>query len=238
MRGFAELLRFDVMIQARNGFYWASGFVVLAISALLAAAPAAVLSNPALWVPALVAFNLQITTFFFVAGLLLLEKDEGTLIALGASPLSARTYLLARSTTLTALAALETIVIVWFGFGLSASWALFAGIAAMGMTYTGFGVAVAARYESVNSLLLPASVIVTVLLLPLLGHFELAPRLILAWHPLEPALTLLRAAYQPTSLPELMLGAAGSIAWAAVAFSLARHAVARLMRDTRASGGR
>src|SRR5688572_27309394 len=125
MRGFADLLRFDVIVQARNGFYWASGFVVLAISALLAASPAAVLSNAGLWVPALVTFNLQITTFFFVAGLLLLERDEGTLIALGASPLSARTYLLARTTTLTALAALETLVIVWFGFGFSVSWTLF-----------------------------------------------------------------------------------------------------------------
>jgi fluoroquinolone transport system permease protein len=238
MRGFAEVLRFDVIVQARNGFYWASGFVVLAISALLAASPAAVLSNPGLWVPALVTFNLQITTFFFVAGLLLLERDEGTLIALGATPLSARTYLLARSTTLTALAALETLVIIWFGFGFPASWALFAGIAAMGITYTGFGVAVAARYESVNSLLLPASVIVTVLMLPMLGHFELAPRLMMVWHPLEPAVTLLRAAYRPTSLPELTLGAAGSIAWAAVAFGLARNAVERLMHDTRASGGR
>lgn len=238
MRGFADILRFDVIVQARNGFYWASGFVVLAISALLAASPVAVLNNPGLWVPALVIFNLQITTFFFVAGLLLLERDEGTLTALGASPLSARTYLLARSTSLTTLAAVETLVIVWFGFGFSASWALFAGIAAIGVTYTGFGVAVAARYESINSLLLPASVIVTVLLLPLLGHFDLAPRLLLVWHPLEPALTLLRAAYQPTPLPELTLGAAGSIAWAGVSFSLAENAIEQLMRDTRASGGR
>jgi fluoroquinolone transport system permease protein len=186
----------------------------------------------------LVMFNLQITTFFFVAGLLLLERDEGTLTALGASPLSARTYLLARTTTLTTLAGVETLVIVWFGFGFSASWALFAGIAAVGITYTGAGVALAARYESINSLLLPASVIVTVLLLPLLGHFDLAPRLLLVWHPLEPALTLLRAAYQPTSRPELVLGAAGAIAWAGVAFSLAQNAIERLMRDTRASGGR
>ena len=238
MRGFADILRFDVIVQARNGFYWASGFVVLAVSALLAAMPSAVLNNPGLWVPALVMFNLQITTFFFVAGLMLLERDEGTLIALGASPLSARTYLLARCTTLTTLAAVETLVIAWFGFGFSASWALFAATAAMGITYTGFGVAVAARYESVNSLLLPASVIVTVLLLPLLGHFELAPRLLSVWHPLEPALLLLRAAYHPISRFELTFGIVGSIAWASVAFSLAQHAVEQMMRDTRASGGR
>lgn len=238
MKGFAEVVRFDVVVQARNGFYWASGFVVLFLCALLTALPAAVFSSPALWVPALVAFNLQITTFFFVAGLLLLEKDEGTLTALGISPLSARSYLLARTITLTTLATLETLVVVWFGFGLPASWALLAGILAMAITYTAFGLTVAARYESVNSFLLPASVIVAVLLLPLVGHFGFAPRLGLAWHPMAPMLTLLRSAYEPAPVRELLFGIIGSAGWAVVAFSLAERAVGKLMRNTRASGGR
>ncbi len=238
MRGFADILRFDVIVQARNGFYWASLFVVLAISALLAAMPMAVINNPGLWVPALAAFNLQITTFFFVAGLLLLEKDEGTLTALGVSPLSARKYVLAHTTTLTTLAAAETLLIVWFAFGFSASWALFAGIGALGITYTCIGVAVAARYDSINTLLLPASVIVTVLLLPLVGHFGLTPRVLLSWHPMEPAITLVRAAYEPTAIRELLFGVVGSATWAYVAFRLAQSAVTQLMRDTRASGGR
>ena len=36
--------------------------------------------------PAILVINLQITTFFFVAGLMLLERDEGTLNALAVSP--------------------------------------------------------------------------------------------------------------------------------------------------------
>jgi hypothetical protein len=39
MKRLLALIRFDVIVQARNGFYWASGFVVLAVSALLAALP-------------------------------------------------------------------------------------------------------------------------------------------------------------------------------------------------------
>ena len=238
MKGFAEVVRSDVVVQVRNGFYWASAFVVLFLCALLTTLPANVFSTPALSVPALVAFNLQLTTFFFVAGLLLLEKDEGTLTALGASPLSARQYLLARTTTLTTLATLETLVLIWFGFGLPASWALFAGTVAMGITYTAFGIAVAARYESVNSFLMPASVVVTVLLLPLIGHFGFSPRLLLAWHPMAPALTLMRSAYEPTPLRELLFGIIGSAAWAIAIFRLAENAVERLMRNTRATGGR
>jgi hypothetical protein len=81
-------LRWDVVLQARNGFYWASAFLVAMIGALLLNLPEAARANSALWVPAILAINLQITTFFFVAGLMLLERDEGTLAALAVSPLS------------------------------------------------------------------------------------------------------------------------------------------------------
>jgi hypothetical protein len=37
--------------------------------------PQAARANDAVWVPAILAVNLQITTFFFVAGLMLLERD-------------------------------------------------------------------------------------------------------------------------------------------------------------------
>lgn len=68
------------------------------------------------------------------------------LTALAASPASPHIYMTARTMTLAGLAAVETLVIIWIGFGISASWWLMAGIAAMGVTYTGFGAAMAMRY--------------------------------------------------------------------------------------------
>jgi len=154
-------LKWDVLLQARNGFYWAGAFVVAALSGLLASLPDAVHHQSALGVPALVTMNLQITTFFFAAGLLLLDRDEGTLVALGVSPFSAGNYLTAKTITLTALATVETVLLIWVGFGLDANWPLLlTGMAAMGITYTAIGVSVGARYESVNAMLLPASVVV------------------------------------------------------------------------------
>src|SRR5688500_19283268 len=38
-------LRWDIVLQARNGFYWASAFVVLVISGLLLAVPEAARAN-------------------------------------------------------------------------------------------------------------------------------------------------------------------------------------------------
>ncbi len=239
MRAFITALRWDIVLQARNGFYWATAFLVVVVGGLLLAVPEPARANATAWVPALVAVNLQITTFFFVSGLMLLERDEGTLAALAVSPFSPGAYLATRTVTLTALGAVETIAVVWIAFSVGGSWLLvLSGAAALGVIYTGLGAGVGAGYTSINALLLPASLVVSLLLLPLLPHFGLAPRALFLWHPIEPALSLLRAAYGTVNPGELLFGVLGSLTWGAVAFIWGRNRVSRLMRDTRASGGR
>jgi fluoroquinolone transport system permease protein len=239
MSAFVAALRWDVVVQARNGFYWATAFVVLVVGGLLLAVPEAARATEAAWVPALVAVNLQITTFFFVAGLLLLERDEGTLLALAVSPLTPAAYLATRTLSLTTLAGIETIALVSMAFADSPSWPLLlAGASALGVIYTGIGAVLATRYASVNALLLPASVVVTLLLLPLLPHFGLAPRVAFLAHPIEPALTLMRAAYEETTIVNVAFGVLGSTWWGAIAFLWGQRRVGRLMQDTLATGGR
>jgi hypothetical protein len=87
-------------------------------------------------------------------------------------------------------------------------------------------------------MLLPASVFVTLLLLPLLPHFGLAPRAPFLLHPIEPALALVRAGYGTGNGREIAFGVFGSVFWGAVAFVWGRNRVGLLMRDTRAGGGR
>ena len=52
MTAVLNALRWDVIIQARNGFYWASAFLIVVISALLLSVPETARANSALWVPA------------------------------------------------------------------------------------------------------------------------------------------------------------------------------------------
>lgn len=232
-------LRWDVVVQARNGFYWATIFVVLVVGGLLLAVPADARADTGVWVPALVAINLVITTFFFAAGLLLLERDQGTVVALAVSPLTPAAYLAARVMSLTALATIETIALVVIAFDNVPSWPLLlAGISAVGVVYTGIGTALASRYTSINELLVPASSIVGLLLLPLLPHFGLVSHVLFLVHPIEPALTLVRAAYRETDGASMAFGVLGSAAWAALGFLWGQRRVSRLMRNTLATGGR
>lgn len=238
MTRFLTAVRFDLVLQARHGFYAASVFLVLMMSGLLTMIPVAARSNAALLVPALFVVNLPITTLFFVAGLVLLERDEGTLNALGVTPWSAGQYLGVRVLTLTSLAVIETMLVAWVAFDVGAGGWLVVGAAALGVFYTACGAGFSARYSSVNELILPASVFVTCLLLPLITHFGLLSHPIVLAHPVEPALTLMRAGYTAPSPWELAYGAGGSAAWAAAAWRWGTRSVSRAMRDTRASGGR
>jgi fluoroquinolone transport system permease protein len=235
VRALASLIRWDTTLQARNGFYWATLFIVVSIGALLAALPVSARTDPALWVPALIVVNLQVTTLFFMAALMLLERDEGVLAALAVSPLSPSAYLLTRAFTLTGLAALETIALIWVCFGVHGSWTrILAGTAMLGVTYTSLGAVVGARYRSMNALLIPTSVFVSLLLLPLIAHLHLGPRGPFLIHPLEPSLTLLRSGYDAATPLDLLYGVVGSVFWAMAAFAMGIRAVARLMRDTAA----
>ncbi|HJU43254.1 MAG TPA: hypothetical protein VJ691_10585 [Vicinamibacterales bacterium] len=232
------MLRFDVIVQARQGFYAASVFLVIVVAGLLLMLPPAVRANAAVLAPALFVANLPITTLFFMAGLMLLERDEGTLAALGVTPYRAVDYLSVRIVTLTTLAVIETVAVVWIAFDVG-SWPwLTAGAMALGVFYTACGAGMSARYSSVNEMILPGSVFVTVLLLPLLPHFGLMPRGVLIVHPVEPALTLLRAAYHPPGVVDVGFGIGGSLAWCVAAWRWGRDGIERAMRDTRASGGR
>ena len=86
-------LRCDVRLQLRNGFYWAVAFLLTTLLVVISQLP------PLDWVPVLpplVLGNLVTATFFFMAGLVLLEKGEGTLEAQIVTPLSSDEYLLSK----------------------------------------------------------------------------------------------------------------------------------------------
>lgn len=238
MRQWLAALRADVRLQARHGFYAASAFIVVVIGGLLLTIPAAARADHGLWVPALFVVNLPMTTLFFIAGLISLERDEGTLYALGVAPVTAGHYLALRMVTLTLLATVETLAVAWLAFGVGSWPPMVAGALALGVFYTACGAGLSAHYTSINQLILPGSVFVTFLLLPLLAHFGMASRQLFLLHPIEPPLTLVRASYAGASMVDAAFGAVGSLLWCLAAWHWGTASITRAMRNTVATGGR
>jgi fluoroquinolone transport system permease protein len=183
----------DIRLQVRYGLYAVSVAMVLLWGVLLGALTRHTPLSTALLVPAFVALNTIITTFYFMAGLVLFEKSEGVLPALATSPLTPAGYLLSKTLSLALLAMAETLLIVGFLFGMRAvTLRLLLGALLLGVFYALAGFLAVVRFDSINQFLMPSVPIVTFLLIPLLAHFDLVRGALVAWHPAHPVLLLMR----------------------------------------------
>jgi fluoroquinolone transport system permease protein len=213
-------VRSDVRLQMRNGFYWAAGFLAFFSVVVLNLLSAETLA----WiVPPFVFSNLLMNTFYFIGGLVLLEKAEGTLEAQVVTPLRTSEYLVSKIVTLTALAILENLAIVGLTLGLDVRLTpLAAGMLLAGPIYALFGFATVARYDSINEYLFPSFIFVVLLSPPLLTYFGVWGGLWTVLHPLQPAMVLMEGAVRSLTAGEWLYGVLGSIAWIVPAFLWSR----------------
>ena len=81
MRRWLAVLRYDLLLQARHGFYLATGVMVVIVSGLLVMLPAAARADPCGLGAALGRRQSADHDLVLMCGLILLERDEGTLLA-------------------------------------------------------------------------------------------------------------------------------------------------------------
>lgn len=186
----------DLRLQWRNGFYAAAAVMLALFVLLLGQLPRRDLA----WiVPVVIVNNLIVNGFYFVAGVVLLEKGEGSLQAQVVTPLRPTEYLGAKVASLTILSLAENGLLAFLTLGadISAGWLLL-GILAGTCFFTLGGFLSVVRYESVNEYLLPSIVIVSALTLPLVTYFGVGSSDLLSallyLHPLQAVLLALRAA--------------------------------------------
>lgn len=198
MNRLLSAIKMDVTVQFRNKLYaigiGAGIFVAVALSQL---------TNPEqlpLTVPTLMLLVVGGSTLLYVAGMILFEKDEGTLNMVIVSPLRTSEYLASKIITLTGLATLEAIVMIGGTMLIMSSDAeiiwpnvplLLLGIIAIGVIYTLLGIVLIVRFDKITEFLIPMSAVAVVLQLPFL-HF-------LGWIE-HPAFLII-----PTSAPTVLM---------------------------------
>ena len=227
MHALAATLSLDFRLQARNGFYYAVAFVLVCWFVLLTLLPAI---DWGYVLPAVVFGNLVMVNFYFVAGLVLLEKGEGTLEAQVVTPLADWEYLASKTATLTALSLVEQVVIVWSAHGGGfAGGPLVAGIVLAAVLYTLVGFLLIARYRSINEFMFPSILFTAVLSLPMLHYFGLWDTWLLYLHPLTAPLVLLKGAFGPVPSWQWAYGLLYSAAWAGLLLLAARRTFDRFI---------
>lgn len=221
-------LKLDITIQYRNKLY-AIGVAVSVFLAVLLAFLAEPDQLPQA-VPALMLLALGGTTMFYVAGLLLFERDEGTLHAVVVSPLRASEYLWSKILTLTALSTLEAVLMLAGAMLLMGGpWPnvplFLLGAVTLGVMYTLVGLILVVRYDKITDFLLPAAALVGLLQVPFLHFLGLVAHPAFLLLPPSAPTMLIRGAYLPLTLWEwgyalgyTALALAGLTVWAYRAF--------------------
>lgn len=227
MSPLAATIACDVRLQLRNGFYYAVAFLLVVYLIVIRLLPD---FDWGFVLPPLVLGNLSLATFFFIAGLVLLEKGEGTLEAQVVTPLTADGYLASKIMTLTALSLAENLFIVVITAGLDFSLVpLMLGIALASALYCLAGFIAVVRYDSINELLFPTIVWTALFSLPILYYAGLTTSPLMYLHPFQAPLILLEGAFVPLAGWQWMYGIGYSALWIGAAFAWSARAFRRFV---------
>jgi fluoroquinolone transport system permease protein len=227
MRRLAACIRADLYLQVRYGFYAVYAIVTAAYILLLKQAP---LGSLKILVPMIVFSDPSMLGFFFIGGLVLLEKGENTLEYITATPLRIGEYLISKMISLSILALLASFAVTLFSYPSNVHKAqLGIGIVLTSFFFILVGFIAVARFRTVNEYILSSIIYVTFLFLPLLDYFGLWRSWIFYIFPTQAALVLIGGAFQPMELWRMAYGIGSLLLWIALAFPLAYRSFYRFI---------
>lgn len=214
------LLRTDLRLQVRQGFY--SAYLVVSIVYIVAlrlvpgdirqlALPLILLSDPAL------------LGFYFIGGLVMLEREDRTLDALFATPVHTREYVGAKALSLTFLSLLACLVIAWASGAPVRIVPLLLGVLLTAPLFVFIGIVAASRTSSVNQYLFTSILYVVPIVIPLIEYFGVAASHAWMLLPMGAALRFFAGALEPVPGWVLACSAASLLVWNAFMYHWARR---------------
>jgi fluoroquinolone transport system permease protein len=163
----ATLLRWDIRIQARYYIYAGAVFAFAIVAGMVAVVP---FELPAEIIAVLILADSGVIAFFMVGVLILMEKSEGTMNAIGVTPTPAFVYVLARSASLAVLSVAGGMALVLIDFAGRVDMVLmFAALLSTSIMAVLWGFVAVAGASTVNQYFGRAIPVVVLLALPLLS---------------------------------------------------------------------
>ncbi|SES05868.1 fluoroquinolone transport system permease protein [Gracilibacillus ureilyticus] len=223
-----ELFKFDVQFQIRHGFYPAYALVSLLYIGLLSILPAPYVEQASILI---IFTDPSVLGFFFVGGLVLLERDQSTFSTLFVSPIRIHEYLFSKVISLTTLSCLSSSIIFitvheshlnYFPFIIA--------VMLCSIFFTLLGILLAVRVDSVNMFLYMSPALVIVFYLPLLDFFNLIDSFLVYLLPTKAVLLLLEGSFNTLSLWDYFYAIAVLTPWISIAYMLTLHEFQRFLR--------
>lgn len=226
MKHFLALAGNDLRVLYRTGYLWAT-LAVFALLLLIATQVSRLdLAGYADFVAAIILFDVVLTPVLVIGLMILLERGEGSFVALAATPLQRGIYVAARAVTVSLVSIMEMLLLVLIAYDGAMSPALLVvgllGIAAIASLFAFVAVS---PFNALYSFVLPMIGWILFLGMPGYGVLLGWNPLWLAWHPTAPSMALLAGAFAPASLGGIAYGLAGTAAWLGLGAAIASRAV-------------
>ena len=210
--------RFQLVLQFRHGFYYAYAVVCALYIALLLLFEPGLRSQAAAFV---IFSDPAVLGFFFIGGIILLEKDENTLQNLFVTPIRTGEYVIAKDISLSLLAVLSSGIIAAAAVGFNANWAmLLTGVLLTSVVFIHIGIAAVSRIKSLNKYMLSAVVYMIPLFAPILDYYGIVPFWGFRLFPTWASITLVGGALSPVSPPpgDIVLAYGVLAGWAVLSY--------------------
>lgn len=215
-----KALKYDILFQFRHGFYFAYGVVTLLYIIFLNNLP---METREYIIPIIIFTDTGALGFFFLGGMVLLEKDQKSLEALFVTPMRISEYLVTRVLSLLLLSVSTSIIILLTSYGFSANIFMFLiGTVLTSILFTLLGFPWVARAKSVNIYLLGAVLVMWPFILPLLDYLNIVKTPLFMALPTTGSLNLLQGSFN-TLDPMMLVYSIGILAvWIGIAFVWAK----------------
>ncbi|SIR62724.1 fluoroquinolone transport system permease protein [Haladaptatus litoreus] len=215
------MIGWDVRLQVKYGFYTVYAVLTLAFIVGLQAVGPDLRTDAAVL---LIVTDPTILGFYFIASMVLFEKEEGVLDALVVSPLGDRGYLASKVLTLSLLAVVASTLVAVLGHGRTSRLGILIGGVCLSATlFVLIGFVVVARYDSVNEYFISAVGWGTVLFLPLFGYVGIIETPLFYLLPAQPVLLLVEGGFRSLPAWQLFYGVGYLLVANVVAYLWARR---------------
>ncbi|MFZ5351331.1 MAG: hypothetical protein ACOZCL_01265 [Bacillota bacterium] len=208
-------IKFDIRFQIRHGFYYAYLFISVLYILLLRVLPEGVREYVAAYI---IFSDPSALGFFFIGGIILMEKGQSIFENLFVTPFKPWEYLLSKVFTLTMLALVSSLLIVIASVGFDINFpVLVTGIVLSSVFFTLLGLTLAFISKTVNQYFISAALYMPVLFLPVLEFLGIYTTPIFNFLPTKPSLLLLQGAFSGISGVDFIYSLAVFILWIVIA---------------------
>jgi fluoroquinolone transport system permease protein len=225
---FASILSWDLKTQLRYYFWIAGLFVTLVWILVLKILPMDVV---AFWLPVLLFVDTCSIGIMFIAGLLFLDRHQGTIEAIAVMPTATSSWLLSKVLTLSLLCTVCALAIVFFSAE-SVNWIkTVPAVALSSIFYTSFGFILACPFQKIQNYFLAMSLALAVLSIPVYGYLDLLNTPLLWLLPSQPAMVVLSAASNEVTSTSYSFALLVLLGWSIATFWAATRAFHYFVTD-------